>query len=110
MAANPEADLTSMRFESIRQADVPKGRAGKHRKVVTQILNDIDLLDPDRALKIPLAELPDSKENIRSALNRATRQRGIEVSTSSDADFLYIWRTPKSSPSASISDHDLPAE
>jgi len=36
--------------------------------------------------------LPDSKENIRSALNRATRQRGIEVATSSDAEFLYIWR------------------
>jgi hypothetical protein len=36
--------------------------------------------------------LPDSKENIRSALNRATHQRGIDIATSSDADFLYIWK------------------
>ena len=42
---------------------------------------------------LPLAALPDSKENIRAALNRATHLRGIEVSTSSDAEFLYIWKT-----------------
>ena len=88
-----------MRYESINQADVPKGRDGKHKKIVTQILNDIALLEPDRALKIPLAELPDSKENIRSALNRATRQLGLEVSTSSDSGFLYVWKTARSSSS-----------
>jgi hypothetical protein len=84
-----------MRYESINQSDVPRGRDGKHKKIVSQILSDIDLLEADRALKIPLAELPDSKENIRSALNRATHQRGIEVSTSSDSEFLYIWKTAK---------------
>jgi len=93
MASGLERDTSSMRYESINKADVPKSRDGKHKKIVTQILSDIDLLEPDRALKIPLAELPDSKENIRSALNRATRQRGIEVSTSSDSDFLYVWKT-----------------
>ena len=82
-----------MRYQSINQSDVPKGRDGKHKKIVTQILNDISLLEPDHALKVPLAELPDSKENIRSALNRATRQLGLEISTSSDANFLYIWKT-----------------
>ena len=48
-------------------------------------------LQPFTALKIPLSALPDSKENIRSALNRATRHRGIELSTSSDSEFLYVW-------------------
>ena len=89
-----------MRYESISQSEIPKGRDGKHKKIITQILRDIDLLESDHALKVPLAELPDSKENIRSALNRATRQRGIEVSTSSDTDFLYIWKTIKSDASA----------
>ena len=84
-----------MSYESIKQSDVPKGRDGKHKKIVTQILNDLAQLEPDRALKVPLAELPDSKENIRSALNRATRQRGLEIATSSDTDFLYVWKTPK---------------
>jgi hypothetical protein len=40
-----------------------------------------------------LEALPDSKENIRAALNRATRLRGIEVATSSDAEYLYVWKT-----------------
>jgi len=42
---------------------------------------------------VPISALPDTKENIRAALNRATRQRGIEVATSSDEDHLYIWKT-----------------
>ena len=97
MAGILEPGASSMRYESINQSDVPKGRDGKHKQIVTQILGDIDLLDADRALKIPLAELPDSKENIRSALNRATRQLGLEVSTSSDSGFLYVWKTARSS-------------
>lgn len=81
-----------MSYESIKQSDVPKGRDGKHKRIVTQILNDLAQLEPDCALKVPLAQLPDTKENIRSALNRATHQRDIEIATSSDADFLYIWK------------------
>ena len=101
MAGILEPGASSMRYESINQSDVPKGRDGKHKQIVTQILGDIDLLDADRALKIPLSELPDSKENIRAALNRATRQRGIEISTSSDTEFLYVWKTlrPAENPS-----------
>jgi hypothetical protein len=82
-----------MKFESILQLDVPKGRDGKHKKIVAQLLNDIDQLAPGSALRVPLAALPDSKENIRAALNRATRQRGVEVATSSDEEHLYIWKT-----------------
>jgi hypothetical protein len=81
-----------MKFQSISQADVPKGRDGKHKLIVTQLLSDIERLDPGAALKIPLSALPDTKENIRSALNRATRHVGIEVATSSDADYLYVWK------------------
>ena len=82
-----------MKFQSILQEDVPKGRDGKHKSIVTQLLSDLDQLAPGSALKIPFSALPDTKENIRSALNRATHQRGMEIATSSDAEFLYIWRT-----------------
>jgi len=81
------------KFQSILQEDVPKGRDGKHKAIVTQLLSDLDRLAPGSALKIPFEALPDTKENIRSALNRATHQRGMEIATSSDAEFLYIWRT-----------------
>jgi len=94
---------SALRFESILQDDVPKGRDGKHKLIVTQLLADLEQLEPGSALKVPLAELPDSKENIRSALNRATRQRGMEVGTSSDADHLYVWRIePEENPSKPV--------
>ena len=89
----PEAESETMSFPSILQDEVPKGRDGKHKRIVMRLLKDIDQLKAGTALKVPLSALPDSKENIRSALNRATHQRGIEISTSSDADFLYIWKT-----------------
>ncbi|MGA2536195.1 MAG: hypothetical protein ABSF53_09280 [Terracidiphilus sp.] len=92
MGTNSDPNFASTKFESILQLDVPKGRDGKHKKIVTQLLGDIADLDSGSALKVPLSQLPDSKENIRAALNRATRQRGIEVATSSDEDHLYIWR------------------
>lgn len=82
----------TMHFDSILQQDVPKGRDGKHKQIVTQVLTDLEHLADGSALRIPLTALPDSKENIRSALNRATRQRGMEVATSSDAEFLYVWK------------------
>src|SRR5580658_6262472 len=92
MATNSESNSAPMKFESILQLNVPKGRDGKHKQIVTQLLSDIDQLETGSALRVPLSALPDTKENIRAALSRATRQRGVEVATSSDEDNLYIWR------------------
>ncbi len=80
-----------MKFESISQTDLPQGRNGKHKVVVVQVLGDLDRLQPGQALKIPLSKLPDTKANIRSALNRAATLKGIDVATSSDAEYLYVW-------------------
>jgi hypothetical protein len=97
MATNSEANVAPPKFQSILQVDVPKGRDGKHKRIVIQLLSDVSQLEEGSALKIPLSALPDSKENIRSALNRATRQRGIELATSSDAEFLYVWKAESAS-------------
>ena len=95
--ASEESEAEIHSFQAILQHDVPKGRDGKHKRIVTRLLADIDRLKPRTALKVPLTALPDSKENIRSALNRASHQKGIEVATSSDAEFLYIWKVEKPS-------------
>jgi len=92
MSTDETPKTLPMRFESMLQADVPKGRDGKHKQIILQLLSDISQLEQGSALKIPLADLPDSKENIRSALSRATKQRSIEVATSSDDEFLYVWK------------------
>jgi hypothetical protein len=84
-----------MKFEAVLQADIPKGRDGKHRAITTQLLSDIAQLTPGTALKVPLSQLPDTKENIRSALSRAARLGEISLSTSSDDEFLYVWKTDK---------------
>ncbi len=82
----------AMRFQAVQKANIPTGRNGKHKKIVLALLSDIEKLATGEALKVPLADLPDTKENIRSALNRATKQREIELGTSSDEEHLYIWR------------------
>jgi hypothetical protein len=84
-----------MRFESVLQVDVPKGRDGKHKQIITQLLEDLERLAEGSALKIPLAELPDSKENIRSALSRAAGLRKLAIATSSNDEFLYVWKQGK---------------
>jgi hypothetical protein len=80
-----------MNFKTMAQTEVPQGRNGKHKRIVTQILSDLDQLKDGNALKVPLVDLPQSKEKVRSALNRATRKQGRRVATASDAEFLYVW-------------------
>jgi len=80
-------------FKTVSQEDLPSGRNGKHHDIVGQLLEDLEHLEPGRAMKIPLAELPDSKENVRSALNRATRKRNMQVATSSDDGYFYVWKS-----------------
>ncbi len=80
-----------MNFRTMSVPDVPQGRNGKHKEIVTQILSDLDQVHEGIALKVPLADLAESKEKVRSALNRATRKAGRSVATASDSNFLYVW-------------------
>jgi hypothetical protein len=78
-------------FKTMVQADVPQGRNGKHKEIVSTILADLDQLKEGSAIKVPLADLDATKEKVRSALNRATRKAGRKVATATDATFLYVW-------------------
>jgi hypothetical protein len=89
--ATTRGKITPAHFKTMVQADVPQGRNGKHKLIVSTILKDLDQLKAGSAIKVPLAELAATKEKIRSALNRATRKRGMHVATATDGDFLYVW-------------------
>ena len=78
-------------FKTMELVDVPRSRNGKHKKIVTAILRDLDRLGKSAAFKVPLADLGDTKENVRSALNRATRKGGRTVATATNENFLYVW-------------------
>ncbi len=86
-----------VRFKTLAVVDVPHARNGKHKKIVSAILADLDELKEGAALKVPLAELGDIKENVRSALNRATRKARRNVATATDGSFLYVWNASKTS-------------
>jgi DNA helicase TIP49 (TBP-interacting protein) len=88
---SPQSNKRAMNFKTMQQVDVPQGRNGKHKQIVTKILADLDQLPEGVALKVPLAELEEGKENVRSALNRAIHKSSRNVATASDADFLYVW-------------------
>jgi hypothetical protein len=89
--AGSRTKIAAAHFKTMVQSDVPKGRNGKHKEIVSIILDDLDQLKAGAAIKVPLAELHASKERVRSALNRATRKAGRKVATATDATFLYVW-------------------
>jgi len=91
---SPQKLKSPMNFKTMAQLDVPQGRNGKHKQIVTRVLSDLDQIRPGIALKVPLGDLAESKEKVRSALNRATRKLGRNVATAADSDFLYIWNEP----------------
>ena len=78
-------------FRTMDLRDVPHSRDGRHKKIVGMILRDLDQLKDGAALRVPLHELGNTKENVRSALNRATRNAKLKVATATDRDFLYVW-------------------
>ena len=92
--ASPKKKPAPMNFKAMQQRDVPHGRNGKHKAIVTKILSDLGQIESGIAIKVPLAALDESKEKVRSALNRATRKNGQRVATASDDTFLYVWNEP----------------
>jgi hypothetical protein len=79
-------------FTTMHQIDVPQSRNGKHRKIVTDILADVEALAPGEAAKVPFKALNDTKENVRAALSRESKKRKLTIATAADSEFLYVWR------------------
>jgi DNA helicase TIP49 (TBP-interacting protein) len=92
---SPRTSKASMNFTTMAQVDVPQGRNGKHKEIVTQILSDLDQVPAGTAIKVPLQDLAQSKEKVRSALNRAIHKGRRDVATASDETFLYVWNKAK---------------
>ena len=88
---SPRSQKSPMNFRTMAQVDVPQGRNGKHKAIVTRILSDLDQLKEGVALKVPLVDLAGGKEKVRAALNRATHKGGRDVATATDNDYLYVW-------------------
>jgi hypothetical protein len=91
---NGKTAVRPTNFSSGLISTIPHGRKGKHNLIVSMILDDLAKLDSEKAVLVPLDSLDGEKmENVRSALNRATRQRNMPVATATDEKYLYVWRT-----------------
>ncbi len=81
-------------FAAVEQVDVPHGRKGKHRTIVTRILEDLTNRTDLQAVRVPLSSLEGEKiQNLRSALNRVSRLKKLPIATASDEKYLYVWNT-----------------
>lgn len=87
-----EAEPSRSDFETIPTGDVPHSRKGKHNSLVSQILSNLLTLQAGNALKIPILDLRKQKvENVRAAINRAGKKVNLQIATSSDDYYFYVW-------------------
>ena len=80
-------------YERVPISELFKGRRGKHNDLILGVLHDLRSLTKDEAIRIPLKKVGKvSLTNLRSAISRAARSRKIKIRTSSDSDYLYVWK------------------
>jgi hypothetical protein len=80
-------------YERVPISELLKGRRGKHNDLILGVLHDLSTLPMDEAVRIPLKKVGGvSLTNLRSAISRAARTRKIKIRTSSDSDYLYLWK------------------
>src|ERR1700761_9288780 len=93
MRNNPPVNSGEHCFEAIERSPVPNNRKSKHHEIVKRILREVSVLRAKKALKIPRTALAPAKiEHIRAALSRASAKSGIELETSVDDTYFYVWR------------------
>src|SRR6185437_2469066 len=84
---------TPSKYEQVLVSGVSGRRNGKHHDLIAGILQDLDTLPLDAAIKIPLAGTDGvTLANLRSALHRAIKPDGTIVETSSDSENFYVWK------------------
>ena len=65
---------------------------GKHYKMVSQILSDLEKLDQYSALKVEFLKVGVKKADMRAALHSAAQKKNVPSATSSDDKYLYVSR------------------
>jgi len=88
-----QGDDRQLVYERVPISELFKGRRGKHNDVILGVFHDLRSLPKDEAIRIPLKKVGRvSLTNLRSAILRAARTRNIKIRTSSDSDYLYLWK------------------
>jgi len=74
------------------QLDVPQGRNGKHKEIVTQIRSVSSINCLQECASKSLSKMAEAKRKSYHRLSRAIRQEAGEMSANpSDGGFWYVW-------------------
>jgi hypothetical protein len=84
-----------LKYRRVEVDGLRKGRRGKHYELMQDILRELDVLSADSAMEIPLSDAGTGLANLRSAVHRAAKARGLKVATLADEKNFYVWK-PKS--------------
>lgn len=88
-----EQTAQKLKYERIPLADLKQRRRGKHRGIVDTIVAELDALGDAEAMRVPLSSVAGvSLANLRSAVSRATKSRGVKIATFSDGHSLFLWK------------------
>jgi hypothetical protein len=80
-------------YGRVRIKDLPNTRRGKHFDLLNRIMEDLENVPSGLAVSVPLKDTGGiSLASLRSAVNRATRAKGIKVETQSDQNCFYVWK------------------
>ena len=81
-----------LHFAAIPLAAAANRRMGKHYKMVSQILSDLEKLDEYSALKVEFLKVGVKKADLRAAVHRAAQKKNVPLATTSDDKYLYVFR------------------
>jgi hypothetical protein len=80
-------------YGRVRIKDLPNTRRGKHFDLLNKIMEDLSTVPSGEAVSVPLKDTGGiGLANLRAAVNRATRAKGLKVETQSDEKHFYVWR------------------
>lgn len=80
-------------YGRVRIKDLPNTRRGKHFDLINRILEDLENVPSGSAVSVPLKDTGGiGLASLRSAVNRATRAKGLRVETQSDPQYFYVWK------------------
>lgn len=83
-----------LNFERVRIKDLRKTRRGKHFDLLNKILSDLNKVPSGSAVRVPMKDTGGiGLASLRSAVNRATRAKGLQVETQSDEKHFYVWKS-----------------